>query len=232
MIYLNQHQPRRSDRHPETGEKLMFRTYPRSYKSGGKTTRTYNTCQASHRLAQMVLYRWTFSEEFVSAPGCGDLYEYLVKGNGLPKIVSRKAFGGTIVNALDYECRKLKGISKTNDKVLQVYHFGDPYELRYGLEYMICAWLRRFLKTQSASGDEAALSGPDVMQQELEMLVSSDQRNWWEIYVAPMLSMENFRLEEPDWEKLLRWHSVNSDGTDTESKAFESVSAIKSLRSY
>lgn len=229
MIYLNQHQPRRSDRHPVTGEKLMFRTYP----IFGMNKRVYRTCEASHRLAQMVLYRWTFSEEFVSTPGCGDLYEYLVKGQGLPKVVSLKAFGSTVINALNYECRRLKGISKDNDKVRQVYHFGDPYELRYGLEYMICAWLRRFLKTQSASGDEAALSGPHVMQQELEILVNSDQREWWELYVTPMLTMDKFRIDEPDWAKLLRLHSVTSETEmDTESMEFESVSTVKPLKSY
>ncbi len=118
MIYLNRHQPRRPDRHPVTKEKLMFRTFPRMGESHG---RVYRLAEPPHRIAQMLLYRWTYSDSFVLTPAMGDLYDFLVGQFELQKVVSKKSFGGTIVNALDYECRKLRGLSKTNDKVRQIY---------------------------------------------------------------------------------------------------------------
>lgn len=191
----------------------MFRTYP-LMKDSGKASggQNYKINHPTHRMAQMALYRWTYDEaSFVNVSSCADLYDTLIGGVELCRIVSKRAFGSTIVNAMDYECRRLVGVSKDNPKIKQVYHFWSAEELRYGLEYMICPWLRKFLNDQRAPG-EPELVGPEIMAEELDMLGGSDESTWKEMYLEPMMSIDAYRMAEPDWRAELKKNSMMIHG--------------------
>ncbi len=211
--YLNPYQPRRPFKNPTTGEPLMFRTYPRLSDSLPYAVRIYQTAEPINRVCQMMLYRWCRSEEFVEAPGCADLWEYLFAQRKLP--VSKRHLGMCIVNALDYECRKLKGVTKDNPKMKQIYMFNDRLELQYGLEYMICVWLRKFLNDMMPPS-EAKIAGDHEeararVSEELDILAETPYRDFYEIYVEPLFSTSGHRVEEPDWKKLIRQAGAELD---------------------
>lgn len=212
---LNRFQPPRPWKDPEMARPLMYRTYPIMKDSGGKG-RVYRTTEQANRLAQMMLYRWCRSLDFVEAPACGELYDYLIVRNGFP--VSKKHFGSTIVNALDYECRKLKGVTKDNPVVRQLYYFESQLELQYGLEYMICSWLRKFLNDQSAPGSNS-VSSPEDMEMELDMLAEADWQTFQEIYLSPQLGRDSWAAKEPDWRMLLKKSAVGSESLPPETEA-------------
>lgn len=226
---LNRFQPVRLWKDPEDPRPLMYRTYPIMKDTGG-SGRVYRTTEPASRFAQMMIYRWCRSDDFVNAPGCGELYDYLIVRNHLP--VTKKQFGSTIVNALDYECRKLKGITKDNDKVRQLYYFESQLELQYGLEYMLCSWLRKFLNDQSAPGSNS-INTPEDMEMELDMLASASWAEFNEIYLAPNRGPDAWTAKEPDWRLLLKKHTVGSEPTSDEvdSEFMKEPERIK-LRSY
>lgn len=231
-IYLNPYQPRRPAKHPETGETLLFRTYPRvSDEIPSSGMRVYQTTETINRVCQMILYRWCRSDDFVEAPGCADLHEYLYGAKRHP--VSKRHLGMCIVNALNYECRKLKGVTKDNPKMKQLYFFHHREELQYGLEYMICAWLRKFLNDNMSPAERITVVGDDWdsararVSDELDILVDTPYEDFLEVYVAPLFTPSGHRVDEPDWRTLLR-----ETGKEEEIPLFQSASNPRPLRNY
>jgi hypothetical protein len=169
----------------------------------------YQTTETMNRICQMMLYRWCRSDVFVNAPGCGDLHSYLFAERKLP--VSKRHLGMTIINVLDYECRKLKGVTKNNPKIRQLYYFRDQLEVQYGLEYMICAWLRKFLNdTMSPMDGKIAAIGDSYeearhhMSEELDILANTEETDFREVYIDPLFTPSGHRVEEPNWKLLLK----------------------------
>jgi hypothetical protein len=221
---LNRHQPPRPDKDAETGDKLFYRTYPH-LRDGDE--RTYRVMEPANQLSQMQLYRWSRSDQFVSSPSIADLYDFLIAepfgetrqiqyegivpktvvSGKIPFFPSKHHFGRTITNALDYNPRKLKGQTKDNEKACQIYMFMNPLELQYGLEYMICSWLRKFLNDQIAPGAQV-ISGSEAMAEELDILNNSSWKDYLEVYVHP-LQMNRNLYPEPDWRELLRRSNAN-----------------------
>lgn len=194
---LNPFQPKRPLKHPETGERLMYRLYPQLSFEKTRNERIYRTCEISNRICQIQLYRWTFDEGFIQYPSINELYEYLITSVGLTS--SKGHFGRTVTNALDYNPRKLKGVTLDNPKACQIYTFRNELDLRYGLEYQICSWLRRFLKDHSAPGEEEP-----VLEEELAFLGSCSWEECQEIYINPMMEFNARQYEEPKWKELLK----------------------------
>ena len=230
--YLNRYQPRRPAFHPETKEPLLFRTYPRvSDEIPSSGMRVYQTTETINRICQMKLYRWCRSEDFIEAPGCADLHDYLFTQTRLP--VSKRHLGMCVVNALNYECRKLKGVTKDNPKMKQIYWFHYREELQYGLEYMICAWLRKFLNDNVSPESRITVVNDDWdavrarVSEELDILVDTDYEDFYEVYVSPLLTSSGHRVEEPDWKKLLR-----ESGEDLQSEILPSTFERRKLKNY
>lgn len=213
---LNRFQPVRPRKDPEDPRPLLYRTYPKMKDTGLTNGRVYRTTEPPNRFCQMMLYRWCRGDDFVESPACGELFHYLIARHRFA--ASKKHFGATIVNALDYECRKLKGVTKDNPVVRQLYYFENPLELQYGLEYMICSWLRKFLKDQSAPGSDP-ITGPEDMEMELDILAQSSWKDFEEVYVQPQLGLDAWTAKEPDWRMLLKKHSVGSEPLPQEIEA-------------
>lgn len=225
---LNRHQPSRPKNHPESGEKLLFRTYPH-LRDGDE--RTYRVMEPANQLCQMQLYRWSRSDQFVESPSVADLYDFLIAEpfgetrafnertittGKLPYFPSKHHFGRTITNALDYNPRKLKGQTKDNPKACQIYCFMSPLELQYGLEYMICSWLRKFLNDQVAPGGQP-ISGSEAMSEELDILCSTPWADYLEVYVHPLQMNRNI-YPEPDWRSLLRQSSISEEAPELDAQ--------------
>jgi len=208
---LNRHQPIRPTENPESKKRLLYRTYPYLSEESPTRERCYRVMEPANQLAQMQLYRWSRSDQFVESPSVADLYDYLIlepfQNTGLPYTSSKHHFGRTITNALDYNPRKLKGQTKDNPKACQIYCFISKLELQFGLEYMICSWLRKFLNDQMAPKSQM-ISGPEAMQDELDILHSTPWADYLEVYVHP-LQMNRNLYPEPDWRELLRRYSVD-----------------------
>lgn len=196
---LNPHQPKRPDVHPVTKDRLWYRVAPITKDNGHQGGRIYRTCEISNRFCQMQLYRWCRGPDFVLYPGIGDLFQYLITDVNLP--ASKGHFGRTITNALDFNPRKLKGVTKDNPKAAQIYTFNSAEELQYGLEYQICAWLRHFLNDLAAPGSKP-VSGHEMMQEELDLLASTPWNDYHQLYIQPMLDIDAKVIQEPDWRKL------------------------------
>lgn len=209
---LNRHQPTRPSVDSASGKRLLYRTYPMMKDSGNIDGRVYRVMEPANQLSQMQLYRWSRSDQFVNSPSISDLYDFLIRepfeNAALPFTSSKHHFGRTITNALNYNPRKLKGKTKDNEKACQIYYFLNPLELQYGLEYMICAWLRKFLNDHAAPGGQQ-ISGSDAMSEELDILCSTPWADYLEVYVNP-LQMNRNLYPEPEWRKLLR-QSTTSD---------------------
>lgn len=217
---LNRHQPQRPFVNPENNSRLMYRLYPILGDEGLRSGKVYRTSEPANQLVQLQLYRWSRSDDFVDIPASGDLYEHLILRpfRGSEKIQylpSSNHFGRTILNALNYDPRKLKGVTKDNPKARQTYVFGSPLELQYGLEYMICAWLRKFLNESSAPG-AAPVSGPEMMAEELDILADTPWDDYLGLYVEPLQNVNRRSIEEPNWRDLKRKASsdieVDEDG--------------------
>ncbi len=240
---LNRHQPSRPKIHPESGEKLLFRIYPH-LRDGDE--RTYRVMEPANQLCQMQLYRWCRSDQFVESPSVADLYDFLIAEpfgetrklqyegivpktittGKLPYFPSKHHFGRTITNALDYNPRKLKGQTKDNPRACQIYCFINKLELQYGLEYMICSWLRKFLNDQVAPGGQL-ISGSEAMSEELDILCSTPWADYLEVYVHP-LQMNRNVYPEPDWRNLLRQSSISEEAPELDAQ--ESRRKLRNFR--
>ncbi len=146
LIYPNEYQPRRPT-YNENNKPLGFRTHISS--PGAR----YDLFDLDNIICQMLLYRWV-KTEFVNCASAADLHNYLFWRHPM---ISKRRVGCTILQAVAYDPRKLIGKKKTNPKACMVYAFLDPRDLEYGLEWMICIWLRRVVLADDKKAMEAAL---------------------------------------------------------------------------
>ncbi len=203
---INRHQPIRPEK-SQNGARLLYRVHPilKDNNAQGRNGRVYRTHEPANQLAQMQLYRWCRSEDYVQLCSCRELYEILIQEpfSKMRYASSINHFGRTVINAVDYNPRILKAKDKFVEKTQQVYYFHEREDLQYGLEYMICAWLRKFLNESSAPGS-VPLSGPEDMLEELDILADTPFDDYVGLYVEPLQSIERRFVEEPNWRELKR----------------------------
>lgn len=185
--YFNRHQPRRDRLPPGVDSPLWFATRPAQIDR-------YVVTEPKHMIAQMRLYRAIRRGEFVNHAPIEDLHSYIFYDS---LDVSKRAMGMTLVRSVLYNPRRLKGVTKTNEKARMIYSFYDMREPQYGLEWMICVWLRKFLNETAAPGSDA-ISGPEAMEEELDILVNTEHDDYLGVYEQ---SIWNFAPEEPDWSR-------------------------------
>lgn len=191
-IVMNRFQPSRP-LYTDEGGPLLYRTRP--------SRTNYRVCDPRNQMIQMMLYRYAQSEEFTDTPSIDELHYYLF--GDLPRI-SKKLLGETILQALKYNPRKLKGKTKDNPKACMIYHFFQREDLIYGLEWMICAWLRKFLNDTSAPGEQS-IDSPSALLGELDVLATCSEDEFNEIYLYPIRD-GLWSIPEPDWAGQLRLH--------------------------
>lgn len=188
MTQLNRHQPDRP--RMIDGVFLNYRTLP---VIGDRFTVTSNY----NMIAAARLYRELRRGNVPNFVAVSELYDFCFgdRQHGL----SKRVMGSVVVRTVRYNPRKLLGVSRSNDKVRQIYSFGHMKEFEYGLEWMICTWLRKFLNETLALKGDRVVSGPIRMGEELDAMVASDDIAFREIYES---ALWQFHMEEPDWRTL------------------------------
>lgn len=132
-IYLTNEQPRRE------GD-FRYRTHPFISSDRQKFIPIYDPRYVT---AQVMLYRWSADPTvFVNSPSIADLHTYLFFD--YPE-VSKNKMGAVVLQAVDYNPRLLKGKTKDNPKACMTYQFLNREDLMYGLEWMICMWLKQLV---------------------------------------------------------------------------------------
>lgn len=187
-IYPNQYQPKRGivDQY---GEALSFRTYISFPKS------EYDLFDLRNIICQTLLYRWV-KNEFVNWTPIADLHGYLFWDH---PTVSKRHLGSTILQAVAYDPRKLKGQTKNNPRACMTYVFQNPKDLEYGLEWMICIWIRRVALANSSKNVEDALT--ELAETNSEDLIS--------LFWDPMMqSVVRATIRDFDWEALWEQHEL------------------------
>lgn len=188
---FNQHQPIRLTHHPETGEPLLYRTFPVIQK---KMPRFMSL---NYQLCQIRLYRAIRSGEYPNNASAAEIREWIG--------TSHTILGSTIINAVQYEARKLVN-RRSLPKPLVIYSFGNLLEFQYGLEWQICTWLRSFLQERDAQ--EVPFSGPEAAEYELDLLASMPEGEYMDEFEKPLseVTMQvhfNNRQMKLDWNKLV-----------------------------
>lgn len=166
---FNRHQPLRPTTHPETGIFLLHRTFPMLMK------RMPKLMSAPYQITQMRMYRALRRGEFPNHVKASELREWLG--------CSHKVLGGIILQAVRYEARKVVTRKEFNGSII-AYQFHDLLELEYGLEWMICMWLRNFLTEAGLS--DMRVAGPVAMQQALDDLVLMNEDDYVIDYEEPI----------------------------------------------
>lgn len=185
MTQLNRHQPDRP--RIADGIDLRYRTLP------DMNGRFIVTSPVNMIIAAR-LYRAVRRGEVPNFVAVSDLHDFL-----FPKReygLSKKAMGAVVIRTVQINPRRLMGVSRKNDKVRVVYSFAHMLELQYGLEWMICTWLRKFLNDTLALRGECVVSGQEAMSSELDKLAECDDITFEKFYIE---NLWQFRMEEPDW---------------------------------
>lgn len=196
-ITMNRFQPNRP-LYNDFGKALLYRTRP--------TRINYRVCDRRNQMIQLILYRYAQSPEYIDTPSISELHEYLFED--YPSI-SKKLMGETLLQALRYDPRKLKGKTKDNPKACMIYHFINREDLIYGLEWMICTWLRKFLNDEAAPGEPKIESSSGLLR-ELDILATCTEEEFLEVYLYPIRDGK-WKSGEPNWKEQLRLHGEEPD---------------------
>jgi hypothetical protein len=182
-FHIWKHQPIR-----DKANQFQYRTWPKEGR--------YIVSAVPNVIVQTGLYRYSFTSDWSPMVGVADLHDCLF---GDIFEISKRHVGGTIIRSVGYNARKLKGALKDGTKAVQTYCITNPEDLRYGLEWMICAWLPTFLRATVAQ--EELPVGPEGYAEELEMMVNLSHEEWYENFVEPLL-LGKVKLKEPAWDKV------------------------------
>ena len=89
---------------PETGARLLYRVHPimADNSPSNNHMRMYRTHEPANQLAQMQLYRWCRSPDFIQAVSCRELYDYLIADpmKDSKRNLRRLQFGQTLLRFL------------------------------------------------------------------------------------------------------------------------------------
>lgn len=189
---VNPHLPIRPRHDPETGDLLMFATMPQA-----SLHQRYVVTHPWNMMVQARLYRAVRSGEWVNHAPIEEIHPWIFYDR---PDVSKKMMGSTVIRTVLYNPRRLKGVTKDNDKARVLYSFNNLKELEYGLEWMICTWLRKFLNDDVARRAVDRIHGPEAMDRELEVLAFTEEQEYRALYEE---SYPSTRFTDPDWDKLM-----------------------------
>ena len=156
----------------------------------------------ANQICMMKLYRAVRAGEVPIQVAIHDLYQWVQEGD----VFSKRNLGSVVVNSVIYEPRVLLNNSIVG-KPTMTYVFGDLKELEYGLEWMICIWLRRFLND---TGVDEPISGQTAMAEELDFLALASEDEFKASYLD---EIQNWHFPYVNWNQL-----SNLDGWDFREK--------------
>ena len=171
----------------------MFATMPQSI-----MTQRYVVTHPWNMKAQARLYRVARSGQFPNNAAIQEVRDWIFYDS--PE-VSKKMMGGAVIRTTLYNPRRLKGLTKDNDRAKMMYSFANLLELQYGLEWMICTWLRKFLNEDVARRAIDRIHGPEAMDRELEILAYTSEREYKALYESQYAET---KYTDPNWMELTK----------------------------
>lgn len=181
------HQPERSRAHPSQDKTLRFTTRPKEKRI------KVSFCTFPSQITQMRLYRAVCQGYVPEQVAISDLYDFAFFD--VKDVVSKRQMGIIVNQSVLYEPRVLINNSIVG-KATMSYVFGDVLELQYGLEWMLSAWLLKFLNSTAASGE--AIGTIEEFAEELDILGGSDRMTYMDVYELPLKEIRK-PFAEPDW---------------------------------
>lgn len=182
---FNQYQPIRPRIHPETGLIMRYATLPKKWRRN-----QFHVCSLPSMVSQCRLYRAVCKGEVANQVLISELYDWCFFDR--QETISKTQMGYNVMQSVIYEPRKMVN-RKSVGKPVMTYVFRHTEDLKYGLEWQICVWLRRFLNEQSAPEDH--ITTREEMAEELDFLGNSDGTEYLDIYES---KFADFHMEEPD----------------------------------
>lgn len=186
---FNRWQPKRPRIHPDTGQLMLYATMPNL-----KRTKIYHVCTPQSMIAQCRLYRAVRQNKIEKQVAIADLYDHCFID--IPHTISKVQMGYIVVGTLLYEPRLLVN-NKLVGKATMTYTFRTEHDFQYGLEWMICTWLWKFLNDNAPQDEQ--ISTPEQMLEELDFLGNSDDTEYLDVYESRFF---DFHMEEPNWHKI------------------------------
>jgi len=166
--YINPIQPIRPRFTEDSKFPLRFRTRPKLQRRMIKV-HTY-----ANQIAAMRLYRAVRNGDVPQQVGVADLHQFIAPDKAFSKVT----LGYVVINSVDYEPRQLVN-SKKVEKPTQSYAFRDVKELEYGLEWIICSFLRKFLNQYNAA--DLQINTQEAMEEELDILATQSHQEQMEM---------------------------------------------------
>lgn len=156
----------------------------------------YRVFAKENIITQMLMYHWCRSIDFVNGAAIADVYNFVFHG---PKgqHISKRHVGQTILQALSYDPRLLKGKTKVNDRATMTYVFRHREDLQYGLEWMLSMWIWRLVDTQAVMKQRSPEEKQNRVLDILDQLARTEDDDLYSVWVQPAWEMEQRR--QPDW---------------------------------
>lgn len=140
----------------------------------------YNVFNWKNQIAQLVLYRWCRSEEYIDSVAIGELHEYLFWKY---PYVTKRQMGMAVVQATTYNPRKLKGVTSDNPKACMTYVWPNRLDLQYGLEWQLAMWVW-------ALEDDFPQASPEKTLEIFNEIAMCEGSDFESLYVNPVMERD------------------------------------------
>ena len=199
-------------RQTKDGERLVYRTHI------DKPDSTYDVLSVENRIAQIKLYHWCKSLDFVNMVPIANLHEFLFYR--YPSVTKRN-LGRTIAQTVPYKCTVLKGVCKDNDHAQMCYAWKFREELEYGLEWMLSMWIWGIeADWRDKTPEEHAKRVTEIFE-ELGALDEQEFEDEWMDLIRSGEFMDESILpgKRMDWPTLWDKHGLAKEGVPSVPKA-------------
>lgn len=166
---------------------------------------TYRIFDFVNQIAQVKLYHWSRSVDWINHVGINSLHNWLFFDT--PEVTKRQ-LGRTIRQAVPYKVNRLKGETKENPKAQMQYVWLNREDLQYGLEWMLSMWIWR---VDNRWEDIQTSDLPKITANIFEDIASLTEAELIELYVDPVRKGELIGGEpekEPYWPSVWAEHGL------------------------
>jgi hypothetical protein len=185
------------------GETLSYRTHIDDPHS------RYRLYDPDNMTAQVILYHWC-RNDFVNFVSIAELRDILF--TNFPS-VSKSNMGRTILQTTIYNPRRLKGVTKDNDKATACYLWRFKEELQYGLEWMLSMWIWRLENQWKDIHTNTNEQHAEMTLDIFDDLAALNVRDMESLYAGEVMNEHAFeRVENIDWMALWAKYNMTKEG--------------------
>lgn len=166
----------------------------------------YQIFQKPNRVCQLKLYHWCRSIDYVNGVSIADLHKFLFYNNSY---VSKNHLGRTVLQAVSYDPRTLKGKTKVNPRARMIYTFRNREDLQYGLEWMLSMWIWRITDDEEVMKQRTIPERQNRLAKIFEQLARDEEDIVDSYWVAGTEEMGN--RKNPDWPSIWAKYQMISE---------------------